>query len=155
MSCDKSHLSLKYNWLVASCFQISSSDFFIGIHTYHRRVYLRWLTLICAILWRLIYFHWSVLTSLRILSVPVNFLIWSVQFLTICNEMILRYTFEACICFLPITFITLIIRVARIEGWFLIAFLLSLLLNSFLSWVWISILTAPWLRKIISFIFSI
>ena len=40
-------------------------------------------------------------------------------------------------------------RVAWIEGWtgFFMSIIISLLLKSFFSWVWSSIITAPWLRK--------
>ena len=47
--------------------------------------------------------------------VPVNFIIGSVWFRKICDEMILRSTSEARIWFLTVTLITLIIRVAWIN----------------------------------------
>ena len=81
MSCDKSHPSLKnpIGWLRAVS-KISSRTFFIVTHTCHRPVYLLWIILICAVVWRLIYFNWSVRTSFRIFLVPVKFLIQSVWF---------------------------------------------------------------------------
>ena len=104
--------------------------------------------------WSFIYFLWSVRTNFRICRVPVNFLIQSVRFWNICDEMILQYTSEARIWILAILFITLIIRVASIEEWFHIALLLSLLRKVFLGWVWTSTVTATWLRKLLSLVIS-
>ena len=130
--------------------KISSRNLCIGRHTCHRRVYLLWLDFICAVFRRLIYFLWC----LRLFYVPVNLFIRSVQYLTICNKIILRSTSEAHIWFPLVAFILIIIRVAWIGGLFLIAFLLSLLLKSFLGWVWTSTVTALWLSKMFSIFIS-
>ena len=100
--------------------KISSMNFCILIHTFHRCVYLMWLVFISTVFWLLIYFLQYVRMSFRHFRVPVNFLFRSVQFQTICDEVILRYTSEGCICFLTVTFIILIIRITWIEGWFLL-----------------------------------
>ena len=50
--------------------------------------------------------------------------------------------------FLTITFSTIIIRVALIEWWFIIALSIFLFLIAFFSWVWTSTVNANWLRKI-------
>ena len=106
-----------------------------------------WIDLICNVLWRLIYFSWSVCKSFRLFRVQMNYVIRSVQFRKFWNEMILRSTSEARIWFLTITLITLIIRVEFIKSRFLIDFFLFILLKALLSWVWISTVTAPWSRK--------
>ena len=80
--------------------------------------------------------------------VPANVIIQSVWFQTICDKMILRSKSEAHLWFMTITFITLIIRVALIEGWFIIDLLHFMLLKAFLSWGWNSTMNAPWLRNI-------
>ena len=63
--------------------------------------------------------------------VLANFLIQSVRFWTIYDEMIIQSTTKARIWFPTVTFSTLIIRVAWIEGWFLMALILSMLINAF------------------------
>ena len=131
---------------------ISSRTLCIGIHTCHRHIYLLWLASICTVFWRLIYFCRSVCTSFRIFCFPVNFLIRSVRFWKICDEIILWSTIKARICFPTITLITLIIGVVCIKWWFLIAILIFLLLKEFFSWMWNSTVTAPWLRKMCSLI---
>ena len=70
-----------------------------------------------------------------IFRVAMEFIIQSVCFWKIYDEIILQYTSEACIWFLTATFIMIIIRVAWVEGWFIISLFLSRLLKSFLSWV--------------------
>ena len=100
--------------------------------------------------WRIIYFRLSIHTIFKLFGIPVNFLIWSVRFLKVCNEIILQSTSEVCIRSLTITLITLIIKVAWIEGWFLIALLFSLFLKEFLGWVWTFTVTAHLLSKIFS-----
>ena len=102
----------------------------------------------------LIYFRRSVSTSFRFFRVPVNFLIKIVWFQNMCDEIILRSTFEARIWFPNITCIVLIVRVFYIKGWFLIVFFLSLSLKSFLTWLWTSTVTAHWLKNIFSLIIS-
>ena len=92
--------------------------------------------------------------SFRIFVVPVNFLIRSVRFQTICNEVIIWYTPEAHTWFPTLTFIALITKVPWIEGWFIMALTLSLLIKQFFSWVWSSTVTAPWLSKICPLIIS-
>ena len=133
---------------------ISSRNCCIVRHTCHRHVYILWLDLIYTVFRRLIYFCLSMRTSFSIFHVPVNFLTHSVQLWTICDEIILQSTSKARIWFPTVTFIALIIWVAWIKGWFLIYFFLSLLLKSFLSWVLISTVTAPWLRKNCSLVIS-
>ena len=128
--------------------KISSRGFCIGKYTYHRHVYLLYIAFIFTVFQRLIYFCQSVCTSFRLFCIPVDFFIRSVRFGKICDEIILRSTSEASIWFLTVMFITtLIIRVAWIEGWFLISLILSPLLKSFLSWVWTSTVTALLLRN--------
>ena len=124
--------------------------FWIGRHTCHKRVYLLWLALICTVFQHLIYFCWYVHMSFRLFRVPVNFLILSVRFWNFFrwNDPPMHIS-EVHIWFLTVTFITLIIRVPWIRGWFLMALSLSILLKEFLSWVWTSTVTSPWLRKII------
>ena len=126
--------------------------FCIGIHTCIRDVYILWLAFVYTVLWRLIYFCQCVCTGFRIFRVPVKFLIQIIRFRTIFDEIILQSTSEARIWFPTITFITLIIGVAWIKGWFLMAFSLYLLLKVFLSWAWTSKVTEPWLSKIFSLI---
>ena len=113
---------------------------------WHICIYIIWFSFICNVFRRLIYLHRYVRTIFSIFHVPVNFLIRSVRFRNICNEMILWYTSEARIWFPTVKFITLIIRVAWIKGWFLFL----LLLKEFLSWVWNYKVTSPWLIKICS-----
>ena len=134
--------------------KISFRNFCIGRYTYHRRVYLMWLNLICTVFWNLIYFRRSVHTGFKAFRVPVNSLIRSVQFCTICNEMIFQSTSEARILFSTVKFSAIIIIVLWIEGLFLISVIFSLLFKSFLSWVWTSKLTSPWFRKEISLCIS-
>ena len=112
-------------------YKIFSRNFCIVRHTFHIRVYILWLVLICTVIRQLIYFRLSVHTSFRLLRVPVKFLFRSFLFQTIWNEVILWSTSEACILFPTITFSTPIIRVALIEVWYLIAFILYLLLKYF------------------------
>ena len=129
-------------------FIISSRTLCIGRNTFHRQVNLLWFVFICADFRCVIYFLWSIHTSFSILRIPENFLICSVRFREICNEMILLSTSEAHIWFPTITFITIIIIVSRIGGWFIIAFFLFLFLKKFLSWAQTYTMTAPWLSKI-------
>ena len=131
--------------------EISSRYFCIGIHTCHRHVYLLWLALICTVVWFLIYFCRSVRMTFRLFHIPVNFLFRGVWFQKICNEVILQSISEACIWFLTVTFRTLIVRVVLNEGLFLIVLISSLLFKTFFFLVWSSTLTAPWLRKLLSF----
>ena len=133
---------------------IYSINLCIGRHTCHRYVYLLWLAFICNIFQRLIYLLRSECTSFRLLRDPVNFIIWSVRFRKICDEMILRSISEACIWFLTVKFIRLIIRFAWIKGWFILAHLLFLFLKVFIRWLWTYIVTALWLRQIFSLIIS-
>ena len=133
MSCDRSHWSLKSNWSFTICLQISSRYFRIGIHTWHRCLHLLWLSLFCTVFWRLINFHRSIRTSFRIFHVPLKFLIQSIQFRKICDEMILRSTSETIIWFPNVAFVTLVIVVSFIGGYLLIALILSIFLKSFLS----------------------
>ena len=132
---------------------IASRTLWIGIHTWHRRVYLLWFVLICTVFQRLIYFCQCVRTSFRLFCVPVNFIFRSVLFKKICDEMILQSTSESSIWVLTIVFSTLFIIFQLMEGWFLIALLLYLLIYR-LSWMWNSTATTPWLSKNISFYIS-
>ena len=128
--------------------KISSRTFCIGRHTCHRRVHLMQLAFVYTVFQCLIYFLLSVRTSFRILCVQVNFLIQSFWFQNSCNEVILWSTSEACTWFPTITFITIIVRVPWIKGWFLIELFLSLLIKEFLSWVWTSVGPAEVLEKL-------
>ena len=132
--------------------KISSRDFHIGIYMCHGRVYVLWLALICTIFRSLIYFCWYVCLSFSLLHVSVYFLIRSVQFRKICDEMILRYTSEARIWFPPIAFIKIFIVVTLIEGNFFIALSLYLFIEAFLSWALSFTVTAPWLSRICSLV---
>ena len=152
MSWDKSHLSLKSNLLFTSCHHNFFIFVCIGRHMYHIYVHMILLDVISNVFQCLIYFLWSICTSFRLFRVPVNFLIQSVRFWKICNKMILWYTSEIRIWFPTVTFIMLIIGDPWIKGWFLIAFFFSLYLKEFLSWVWASTVTVPWLRKFCSLI---
>ena len=53
---------------------ISSTNFFVGIHTCHTRIYFLWLIFFCTFVWALIYFCWLLRTSFRVVRVPVKFL---------------------------------------------------------------------------------
>ena len=151
MSCDKSHLSLKPNWLVWAFSKISSGGFCIGRHKCHRHIYLLWIAFICTIFRHIIYFLWYISTRFSIICVLVNFLIQSVRFLTICNYMILRS--EVHMCFLTVTFVMIIIRVVWIEGWFLMVLIRSLFLKEYFDWLWTSTVNALWFIKICYLIF--
>ena len=133
---------------------IISRYFYIIRHVFHRRVYIMCLNFVCTVFQCLVYFLWSVRTSFRLFCVPLNFIIQSVRFQTICNEMILQYTSEVRIWFPAVTFITLIIRLVWIVGWFLIDLFLSMFLKTFLSWVWNYTVTSPWLSKTCSLVIS-
>ena len=128
-------------------YKICYRNFCIGRHTCHRCKYFMWLTLIFTVFQCFTYVNGSVHIRFRILCVPANFLIRSFRFWKIWNQVILWSASEAHIWFTTVMFIALIIRVAWIEGWFLIDLLLSLLLKLFLSWVWTSTATEPWSRK--------
>ena len=119
----------------------------IRIHMCHRHIYLLLFTLIFIVFQGLIYFCLYVCTHFMLFCVPVNLLIRSVRFRWICDEIILWFVYESRIWFPTVTLSTLIIRVAWIEWWFLMALFLSLFLVSFFSWIWTSTVTAPWLRK--------
>ena len=127
---------------------ISCRTFCIVKHTFLTCIYLLWFFLIYTVVQFLIYFDWYVRTSFRIFHVPVNLLIGSVWFRKICNEVTLQSTSEARIWFPTVIFSRLIIIVALIEGWFLIALILSLVVKSFFSCLWPSTVTAPPLRNI-------
>ena len=126
---------------------MSSGYFCIGRHMCHICVYLMLLVFICTVFWRLIYFYQSLYTSFRNTRVPVNFLIQSVRFRKICNEMILRSTSEARIWFPTLTLSMFIIRVKWIEVWFIMSLILFMFLKAVSSCVWTSSVTAPWLSK--------
>ena len=95
----------------------------------------------------------SVHAILQLLRVLVNFIIQSVRFWKISNEIILQSTSEARIMFPDDMFSTLIIRIELIIGWFIMSLILSLLLKAFFSCVWISTVTTPWLIKMLSLYF--
>ena len=124
--------------------------FCIVIHTCQRHIYLLWLAFICTVFQHFICHLWSARISFRLFRVPVNCIIRIFWFRIIFNKMILWSTSEASIWFPTVMFITFIIKVLWIKGWFLIDILLSLLLKAFLGWFWTSTVTAPWLRKILS-----
>ena len=109
--------------------KFSSGSFRIEIHIFHITVYLLRLDFICTVSQHLIYFCLSIRTVFSPFCVPVNFIIQSVWFRKNIYEMIPRSTSEAHIWFTTVAFITLIIRVAWIEGWFLIPFFLSILIK--------------------------
>ena len=69
--------------------------------------------------------------SFRLLRVPVNFLIRSVQFRKILNKMILQSTSKELIWLPTVTFITFIIRVLWIKGRFIIAYPFESCLKNF------------------------
>ena len=115
-------------WAVSIIFY---RNFFIGRHTFHRHVYLMWISLICTVFWNLIYFLWYICTSFSLLRVSVTFLIRILRFQLFFNEVILRSTSEARMWFPTILLITLIIKVLWIKGWFLLAFLFRCFLNHF------------------------
>ena len=83
VSCDKSHLSLKFNWSVARCLH----SFFHGFLHWNKYVpysHISYGTSFCLyVFWCLIYFLLSVRTSFRIFLVSVNVFILSVRFWTI------------------------------------------------------------------------
>ena len=141
----KFHLSLNPIGKLWAFSIIYSRTFCFGRHTFHRRVYIYLLTFICTFFQRLIYFYQSIRTSFRIFHVPV-------KFRTICDEVILWSTAEGHIWFPTVTFSTLIIRVVWIYEWFIIALILSLVLEAFFSLVWSTTVTAHWLRFVLIYI---
>ena len=118
---------------------------------FHIRVYLLWFFLISTVAWRLIYFCRYVRTSFRLFYDIVNFILRSVRYQTICNEVILQSTSETRICFSKVIFSTLIIIVSLIEGWFIFTLILSLFLKVFFGWVSSSTVIEPWLSMVWSF----
>ena len=130
--------------------KVVSRTFCIVGNTCHRRVYLLWLDLICTVFQHHIYFRWSIRTSFRLFRVPVNIPIQSVQFWTICDEIILQSRSGASIWFLAIAFSMLIVIVAWINRWFITYLILYLLFKAFSSWVWTYTVTALWLSKNVS-----
>ena len=110
---------------------IPSRSLYIGRHMCHKHLYVLWIAFICTVLLSLIYFRQSACTISMVFRVSVNFLIRSVRFRKICNQMILQSTSEAHIWFPTITFITFIIRVVWIKGWLLTAFFFQCCLNNF------------------------
>ena len=142
----KFHLSLNPIGKLWAFSIFSSRTFCFGIHTCHRRVYIYIYSLLYVIcVQRLIYFYQSVRMSFRIFHVPV-------KFRTICDEVILLSTDEGHIWFPLVMFSTLIIRVVWIYEWFIIALILSLVLEAFFSLVWSFTVTAPWLRFVLIYI---
>ena len=83
----------------------------------------------------------------RLFCDPLTFYFWSIRFWKIYDEIILQSTSEALIWFQIVVFITLIIRVAWMNGWFRISCFLLMQLKVFLRWVISSTVTAPWLRE--------
>ena len=113
----------------------------------YRRVYLLRITLICNNFRSLIYIYlYMYAKSFSHFCVPMNLLIQSVRFPTICNEMIFQSTSEACILFLDVRFSTINIVVVWVKGLFIMGYPFSVDYYYF-SWVWSSTVTAPWSRK--------
>ena len=88
-----------------------------------------------------------------IFRVPVNSLLLVTCFCDICNSVILRPPYKACIWILAVTLSTFIFGVRWNEIWteFIIALSFSLLLKILFSWVWSSTVNVLWVSKIFSF----
>ena len=97
--------------------KISSRDFYVQRHTYHRHINFLWLVLFYIFFRLLIYFCCFVYQSVWVFRVlvPVNSLSQSFWFRTICNPVSLQSKSEARIWISIVTFITFIFGVAQIE----------------------------------------
>ena len=109
-------------------------NFSIGRHMFNRHIYLLLLDFICNFFQFLIYFSWSERTSFKIFCVSVNFIIISVCFWKICNEMILQYKYEARIFFRLLRSVRLLLEVRVLKDCFLWPFSFSCCLNNFSVW---------------------
>ena len=136
--CDKSHLSLKPNWSVASCLQFVCLRYIYFL----RLIFLYY----CPMPYLLFLF---LRTSFWVVHVPANSIFWTFIFRTICNPVILEPTPKMRICIYIVTFSTFIFWIPWIKRWteFLIYLSFYLQLKKF-QLVGSSTMTAHWAIKI-------